>query len=314
LDLGSLTLQGAAAGELAVLVVVSFLPPVLFAVWIRNTEKYAREPLSHIGRLFVWGAAFAIVFGALLSLLLFVLFQSVTPVGQLPAIRGLEPSSLVLALVVAPFAEEFAKAFVFLKIRRTLLLVLTGILVVPVVLVIVGIALFFPSFALLAILVGVLVLVFIYLAATWPMPNLREAEDGFVYGATSGLGFSATENLLYGIVAFAVGGLIASIALIAIRSVSSSFLHASATGLTGYGIGRQRLWGSRFPAWPWYFAAVGMHAAFNALASFGVVLSNQYGEAGGLLVLVAAVVFASVTITLVRGKIMEHDAGQGWVP
>jgi len=31
-------------------------------------------------------------------------------------------------------------------------------------------------------------------------------------------------------------------------------------------------------------------------------------------VLAAAIIFALVAISIVRGKIMEHDARQGWIP
>ena len=248
--------------ELGVLVLFSFLPPVLFVIWIRNTEKYGREPWGMIVGMFMWGAIFAVIIGAILSLIVLVLFEVATPVEQVLAQRFTDPATILLALVIAPFTEEFAKAF------------------------------------------GVLRRSFV----------IREPEDGFVYGATSGLGFSATENLLYGVAAFVVGGFPASLVVVAVRSISSSFLHASATSVTGYGIARHRLWGPRFSAIPWYLAAVAMHSSFNALASFGVVLEDQYGPAGALLVLAAAIIFALVAISIVRGKIMEHDARQGWIP
>jgi RsiW-degrading membrane proteinase PrsW (M82 family) len=261
-DLGSLAFAAAGASEIGVLILVSFLPPVIWVVWIRNTEKYGREPWGMIIGMFLWGAIFAVIIGAILSLLFLLVFEAATPVEQVLARRFSDPATILVALVIAPFTEEFAKAF------------------------------------------GVLRRSFV----------IREPEDGFVYGATSGLGFSATENLLYGILAFTQVGFAASLVVIAVRSVSSSFLHASATSLTGYGIARHRLWGPRFSAIPWYLAAVAMHAAFNALASFGIYLGDLYGGAGVLLVLAGGIVFAFAAISVVRGKIMEHDARQGWVP
>ena len=265
MDLGSFALQGGTLlVEVAVLVLFSFLPPVVFVVWIRNTERYGREPWGMIVGMFLWGAIFAVIIGAVLSLIFLLLFEVATPVDEILARRFADPATILLALVIAPFTEEFAKAF------------------------------------------GVLRRSFV----------IREPEDGFVYGATSGLGFSATENLLYGAAAFVMGGIGVSLLVIAVRSISSSFLHASATSLTGYGIARNRLWGSRYSALPWYLAAVGMHAAFNAVASLGVYLSDpsRLGDAGLLLVLAGAIVFAFVAINIVRGKIMEHDARQGWLP
>ncbi len=263
MDLGSFALQGGTLlVEVVVLVLFSFLPPVVFVVWIRNTERYGREPWGMIVGMFMWGAIFAVIIGAVLSLVFLLVFAAATPVEQILARRFADPATILLALVIAPFTEEFAKAF------------------------------------------GVLRRSFV----------IREPEDGFVYGATSGLGFSATENLLYGAAAFAIGGIAASLVVIAVRSLSSSFLHASATSLTGYGIARNRLWGSRYSALPWYLAAVAMHAAFNGVASLGVLLEEQYGDPGILLVLAGAIVFAFVAISVVRGKIMEHDARQGWLP
>jgi len=264
-DLGSLALQGETVAEVLVLVIFSFLPPVIFVVWIRNTERYGREPWGMVMGMFLWGAIFAVIIGGILSLLFLVLFSVATPVEQILARRFSDPTTILLALVIAPFTEEFAKAF------------------------------------------GVLRRSFV----------IREPEDGFVYGATSGLGFSATENLLYGVAAFAATGVFAvSLLVIAVRSISSSFLHASATSLTGYGIARNRLWGPRYSAAPWYLAAVAMHSAFNGIASLGLYLSDpsQLGPAGLLVVLAGGIIFAFVAINVVRAKIMEHDARQGWLP
>ena len=263
MDLGYFALQGGALiAEAVVLVLFSFLVPAIFVVWIRNTERYGREPWGPIIGMFLWGAIFAVIIGAFLSLIFIILFSAATPVEQILSRHFADPTTILLALVIAPFTEEFAKAF------------------------------------------GVLRRSFV----------IREPEDGFVYGATSGLGFSATENLLYGVSAFVIGGFTFSLLTIAIRSLSSSLLHASATSLTGYGIARNRLWGTRYSAIPWYLAAVAMHSAFNAIASFGIYLGEQYGDVGVLLVLAGGIVFAFVAISVVRGKIMEHDARQGWLP
>src|SRR3989475_5070431 len=131
--------------------------------------------------MFLWGAIFAVIIGAILSVLFLLLFEAATPVEQVLSRRFSDPATILVALVIAPFTEEFAKAF------------------------------------------GVLRRSFV----------IREPEDGFVYGATSGLGFSATENLLYGVAAFAIGGVTPSLLVIAVRSVSSSLLPPSAPRLTG---------------------------------------------------------------------------------
>src|SRR5256712_5682334 len=107
--------------------------------------------------MFLWGAVFAVIIGIILEAILALPFQVVGPLNQYIARRFGDPDTFILilvALVIAPFVEEFAKAY------------------------------------------GVLRRQFV----------IREPEDGFVYGATSGFGFSATENLLYGVAAFAIGG------------------------------------------------------------------------------------------------------------
>ena len=268
MDLESLALQ-ATGSEVAFLVLLAFVPPVIFVVWIRNTEKYGREPWSKIVGTFLWGAIFAVLIGAILETILILPFAVSGPLDQFIARRFGDPSTfalLLVALVIAPFVEEFTKAW------------------------------------------GVLRRAFV----------IREPEDGFVYGATSGFGFSATENLMYGLITLFLpgGGFGASLLQIAIRSISSTLLHGSATSVTGYGIARHRLWGPRFSAFPWYIGAVAMHSAFNAIAVLGSILADpsQLGDAGLLIVLGAAVVFSVVSISVVRGKIMEQEGRQSWVP
>ena len=67
--------------------------------------------------------------------------------------------------------------------------------------------------------------------------EITELEDGLIYGAVAGLGFSATENLFYGY-SFLSEGLAVFLILIIIRSFGGCLLHASATALTGYGYGK----------------------------------------------------------------------------
>ncbi|TLZ72110.1 MAG: PrsW family intramembrane metalloprotease [Methanobacteriota archaeon] len=265
MDLGSLALQGSLVTEVAVLVLFAFIPPAIFVIWIRNTERYGREPWGMILGMFIWGAFFAVIIGVILELILSIPLQVNSPVEDFIARRFPDTDAFAVvfvALVIAPFVEEFAKAYGVLRRQAV----------------------------------------------------IREPEDGYVYGATSGLGFSATENLIYGAFTFVLLGFIPSLVQIAIRSISSSLLHASATSVTGYGIARHRLWGPRFSAAPWYLAAVAMHAAFNGIAVVGSSIAQAYGDVGQLLLLAAAVVFSFLAISIVRGKIMEHDARQGWVP
>ncbi|HLE96298.1 MAG TPA: PrsW family glutamic-type intramembrane protease [Candidatus Thermoplasmatota archaeon] len=125
-----------------------------------------------------------------------------------------------------------------------------------------------------------------------------EPEDGLVYGAAAGLGFAATENLLYESVALASGGLGAYVATSAIRSVASALLHASASAWAGYGLLAWRTGhGSAFAALGWLVLAVAAHAAFNLLASFGLAVA-----------LALAIALALVAFRMVRRRVLRLDA------
>lgn len=139
-------------------------------------------------------------------------------------------------------------------------------------------------------------------------PEIQGLRDGLVYGAAAGLGFSATENLFYGINVLLdpAGGATASLAVIAIRSFSSSFLHASASAVVGYGLAKSWLTRRTWAFVPLYLIAVIMHASFNLLTVLGEVYSTQYGEIGKAVSFVAAVIFAIVAITVVRTKLASR--------
>jgi len=129
------------------------------------------------------------------------------------------------------------------------------------------------------------------------------AEDGLVYGVAAGLGFAATENLLYEVSALEAG-VIAYFATALIRTISSTLLHASATGVTGLGLGRAHA--AKRPlalAFPYYLVAVLMHSFFNLVAGLGTTHPNMLGDYTGILSLVICVVFAGVAFRLARERI-----------
>jgi RsiW-degrading membrane proteinase PrsW (M82 family) len=142
--------------------------------------------------------------------------------------------------------------------------------------------------------------------------NIRIVADGPVFGASVGLGFGFFETVLYGLVGLAVGGLPTAIALILVRSVSSVLLHASATAMFGYGYARQRILGESGMAGRYYLVAVGMHSAFNVLASVGAILlvlgvSNSVGDAASVIALFAAIGFAAFAFDRVAQLIRATD-------
>ncbi len=142
-------------------------------------------------------------------------------------------------------------------------------------------------------------------------PHVASTSDGLVYGAAAGFGFSAMENLLYGLSYWlsATQQVIdptGSLLLIVVRSFSSSLFHASASAAVGYGLAKTWLFARPYAYLPFYILAVLMHAAFN----FTVNLRSLYpGALGGLIDYVgffAAVLFAVVAISTVRFKLIAR--------
>jgi len=130
--------------------------------------------------------------------------------------------------------------------------------------------------------------------------QIDEIEDGFVYGAVAGLGFAATENLIYGI-RFWDEGLIVLIALFYTRILGSSMMHASTTALTGYGYSKKILHKKSFYNLIFYLLiAVGAHALFN-LFSYSAQAFNP------IIGVVIAVLFAFILIMFIRNKIIFFD-------
>lgn len=227
--------------ETVLLFILAFLPPIIYAIWIRNTEKHNRERFKPMFLCFIWGATIAIVASIILELILhvsiYVSFEDST-----------QPN-LVLTLFIAPFAEELTKPLA-LRLRSV-------------------------------------------------KNSLDELENGLIFGAVAGLGFSATENLLYGY-SFLSEGLLVFLVLMSIRSVGGCLLHASATALTGYGYGKSIIRGKSFlRVIPYFIVAIFVHALYNFLVSF-----DRIGLVSGLLI---AFIFVILTIYLVRKKIRKLD-------
>ena len=136
--------------------------------------------------------------------------------------------------------------------------------------------------------------------------DIDEAEDGLIYGASIGLGFAATENLIYGIFVVTTYGLELFIFTIFIRSISVVLLHASCTSITGYGISRataKRHATGRLYAFPLFLLlAISTHSLFNYLAitQTGKYASYQYS-------LLVAIAIAVVSMSFIYFKIWRLD-------
>ncbi len=135
--------------------------------------------------------------------------------------------------------------------------------------------------------------------------SLTDVESGLVFGAACGLGFAATENLLYeSSTYFAEGFGVAFISIVITRGIASTLLHGSASAMAGYGITKGKLEGSH-SFFPYYLLAVAMHGAFNFLASVNLLFSTEIS----LLALILAVFFALFSVRFVRKKITKLDRG-----
>jgi RsiW-degrading membrane proteinase PrsW (M82 family) len=229
--------------EIILLFVFSFLPPLIYAVWIRNTERYNREKWWPIIFCFLWGATIAIVASIILELIL-----GISLAENLEDLSYLGISS---AVIIAPFAEELIKPLA--------------------------------------------------LRSKTVKKELTELEDGLIYGAVAGLGFSATENLFYGN-SFLEEGLVIFIVLISIRSFGGCLLHASATSLTGYGYGKAIIKNkSVIRVFPYLLIAMIMHALYNFLVTFDFLIGPTLG-------LIFALIFVGLSIRYIRNKIRKLDS------
>ena len=142
--------------------------------------------------------------------------------------------------------------------------------------------------------------------------NISRLADGPVLGASVGLGFGFFETFLYGLGAFLIGGIVAGIALILVRSVSSVLLHGSSTGMFGYGYARSKFRVAGAGSGGYYLLAVLMHASFNALASVSVILAlvgitGVAAAVGAYVGLFAAIGFAIGAIEHVRSVTQAAD-------
>ena len=238
-----------------IIVLAAFIPSIIYLVWIRNTERFSREPYGRLIGIFLYGAILSVLIAVVFEVILAVIFNQ--NIERIYEYVGDNPnlSTIVLACVIAPFVEEAAKGMGILRARRF----------------------------------------------------MTELENGLVYGAAVGLGFAATENLLYENAALIEGGARAFIATAVIRSISSALLHATASSVLGLGMARKAL---RAGGWGvYYLAAVGMHSLYNFAASFGVLYEDQVGEVAYTIGLAAALAIVFVGISAMRSKIKALDRG-----
>jgi len=101
-----------------IFVIAAFLPPILYMYWIRNTEKYGKEPWGAMIKTFLWGAITAVFIAIILSLILTYIYQ--IGIERIYVGYGQNPTLdlLIIAVVIAPFTEEFAKGIGVYSVRN----------------------------------------------------------------------------------------------------------------------------------------------------------------------------------------------------
>jgi protease PrsW len=237
---------------LAIVLAVAFIPAILYMRWIRNAEIHQREPYLAIEGVFIYGMVVAIGLALVLELLAMGVIDSIT--------GGLDQTAqnVIMAVVLAPFIEEFTKLTGVFAVRR----------------------------------------------------RLTEMENGLVYGAAVGLGFAASENMLYYYDSL-VSGIEVFIITVIARTLTSTLLHASASAIAGFGVSRStclRAWYGTPASWiPYYLAAVALHAGFNFLAVLGTDILPGASEAISLLALALSLVLVWTTVRYIRRKIIQLD-------
>ncbi len=225
-----------------ILLIFAFIPTLIYVAWIRNTEKYEREPWSALIFVFIWGAT--------LSIISAIILEKLFEIPLIDFVNNGDIVTIMLGVIIAPAVEEFTKP----------LSMTTRII----------------------------------------RKNINEIEDGLIYGAVAGLGFSATENLLYGMY-FSKEGIVVIIALFITRTIGSCLLHASATALTGYGYSRYLIEKRPFASiLPFFLFAIMAHSIYNLFAFSSIYTDQIFG-------VIAAILFAIVAITWIRKKIKKLD-------
>jgi RsiW-degrading membrane proteinase PrsW (M82 family) len=135
---------------------------------------------------------------------------------------------------------------------------------------------------------------------------ITEVEDGLIYGAAAGLGFAATENLLYESTALLEKGLFAFIGVVIIRTIACSILHGSTSAIFGYGVSNKLVRGRNLVI-PCYLLAVFVHGLFNFFVAFGLLFENELGNLAYIFGLLFAIMLAMFSIRFIRTKIRELD-------
>ncbi len=101
--------------ELVVIIIVAFVPAILYMLWIRSAEIHEREPFLAVEGVFVYGLTIALGLAFVLEVVAVSIIESLTG-GALSAVT----MSIILAIILAPLIEEFTKATGVFAVHRRL--------------------------------------------------------------------------------------------------------------------------------------------------------------------------------------------------
>lgn len=107
--------------------------------------------------------------------------------------------------------------------------------------------------------------------------HFDNATDGFVYGAAAGLGFGATENMMYFVTVAGAGDPLVWFETVMIRTFFSAVMHACASSVVGAMLGWARFrgnWAKAVAAPIGFGIAMGIHALWNGLITAQAITEN----------------------------------------
>ncbi len=139
--------------------------------------------------------------------------------------------------------------------------------------------------------------------AVYAKPCFNQIGDGVIFGIMVGLGFSVMENINYMWLFASSGSGTVVVFGTLMRTVATTMLHITATGLVGYGLGRAKFLGgrSRSVAWLYLVLAIVLHAVFNITVSLPA----------GILAAIPLVLIAFVYLMV---KLHKPESRLVWTP
>ncbi len=146
--------------------------------------------------------------------------------------------------------------------------------------------------------------------------------DGILYGGLVGFGFATTENFLYFLDAYSMGGLGGVLELAFYRAVLFGLNHALFTGCTGLGIALARTSPRRWARVVAPFIGLGVAMTLHGLHNFGATISSLTcwallislaSDWGGALALLGLLVYFSVRERRILALYLTDEVEKGTI-